>query len=250
MRRDLPLTVVFVSQGYLRLLANWLQYARKFCGGNLLVCALDDESCSWSEARGLRAHLIQWDEKLNSLWKTRVSVVRQLVADGYTVVHSDVDAIWNRNPLDRVSGVKADIIFSQGTIWPHDVHEKTGAILCCGFFMIRSGPGAEQFMDAWCSAMRSDDDDQRAVNRLLAEMGMRWGEADYTITFADREFRCFRDTQYFSADSGLEVALLPHREFQRIPEKYEATVAHYFSEKSGAESESVLRDHNLWSSGL
>lgn len=73
--------------------------------------------------------------------------------------------------------------------------------------------------------------DQVSVNRLLVAGGAIWGcgECDYELPFRDRTIRCWtRPIHAIVRSSSLSVALLPHREFQRLPEPFDRVVVRHF----------------------
>lgn len=242
-----PVSLVLTDSGYFRVFRNWLAHFERHDLGNLLVVALDEES--YADAQDLAKHVIgaPWDRETNSIWKMRAELIANILGCGYDVIHSDADAVWLQDPVAYTTNLNCDLAFSQGTVWPPDVHEINKVVVCCGFFFARSSSATRSFFSSWLKAMTSDHDDQRAVNRIIVELGGRWRQReDYTLGATPHEFRCFRQPQFAELSSGATIALLPHRLFQRVPEHQKPIVAHYLSDKEGVSAETRLREMGRW----
>lgn len=245
-----PLTITFVDANYLPLLELWLPRLAQLGVERVKVFCLDSATLDWCRSRNVAAAQIEWSGNLRDLWVRRIGVFSELLAAGEEFVHSDIDAIWVKNPLREGSAVGRyeDLVFSQGTVWPPDVHEQWGFVLCCGWFRARPTLAARAFFDGLEQHVRETGDDQISVNRLLSRVGARWSESrtgEYQLPFHDRLVRCW--TQPVRAAAGpLSVALLPHREFQRLPEATDqAIVKHFLTPKSCSQKLTVFRDLGL-----
>ena len=122
--------------------------------------------------------------------------------------------------------------------------------MCCGWFRARPTLPARAFFEGLEADVRATGDDQISVNRLLALLGVQWSGAatgDYPLPFRDRTVRCWREPIHArSTRGGLSVALLPHREFQRLPEDFElALVKHYLTPKNCEQKLAALRAYGL-----
>ena len=247
-----PLTVTFADSNYLPLLRVWMPKLQGLGVSRVKIFCLDAAIYAACRAEGIDAEQVEWSGNLRDLWVQRIKVFSALLANGEEFVHSDIDAIWVRNPLREGSayGREEDLLFSQGTVWPPDVHDRWGFVLCCGWFRARPTLPARAFFDGLEADVRATGDDQISVNRLLARLEVKWSGAangDYQIPFRDRMVRCWREPiRAESARGGLSVALLPHREFQRLPEQYsEALVKHYLTPKNCAQKLAALQAHGL-----
>jgi hypothetical protein len=243
-----PLIVTFSDSRYLPLLAIWLDRLQRLDLRRIRVYGLDSATLGWCRDRGVDVAPLEWQGDLRELWVRRIVVFRTLLAAGEEFIHSDADAIWLRNPLREGSArdLREDLVFSQGTIWPPDVHEQGGVGLCCGWFWARPTPVVQAFFKALESEVRTIGDDQICVNRLLAAAGAVWqhaGRGDYQLPFRDRPLQCWSEPIRASLRAApLSVALLPHGEFQRLPETTErAVVKHYLTPKNCEQKLSALR---------
>lgn len=228
-----PLVITFANEPYLPLLGPWLDSVQRLGVRRVRVYGLDAATVAWCERRGVEAVFLPWNATRGELWQARTGVFRRLLDEGQEFIHSDTDAIWSRNPLVEGSacGLGDDLVFSPGTYWPPDVHDRQGFVLCCGWFWARPTDAARRFLRAMESDVATTRNDQVSVNRLLVAGGATWGcgECDYELPFRDRPIRCWtRPIHAIVRSSSLSVALLPHREFQRLPEPYDRVVVRHF----------------------
>lgn len=243
-----PLVITFADSNYRPLLALWLDQLQALGIGRLRVYALDAPLLDWCRERGVDAAGLPWQGNLRDLWVQRIRIFSALLAGGEDFIHSDVDAIWVRNPLEAGSARECDedLVFSQGTLWPPDVFSRWGFVLCCGWFRARPTAGARRFFAALEPDVAASGDDQLSVNRVLAAVPMRWecGHGpDYRLPFNGTSLACWtRPIRGASRDASLSVALLPHREFQRLPEDSDAAlIKHYLTPKDCGQKLAIFR---------
>jgi len=247
-----PLTVTFVDANYLPLLELWLPRLAQLGVERVKVFCLDGRTLEWCRSQGVAAAQIEGTGNLRDLWTQRIRVFSELLAAGQEFVHSDIDAIWIRNPLRTGSAVERDedLVFSQGTVWPPDVHDQWGFVLCCGWFRARPTLAARAFFEGLERDVRQTGDDQISVNRLLSALGANWSHGrsgEYQLAFRDRVVQCWTRAVRAQTTAGpLSVALLPQREFQRLPEDSDhAIVKHYLTPKNCAQKLNALREYGL-----
>ncbi len=231
-----PLVVTFADEKYLPLLKLWQRSLAALGIRRMRIYALDTVTERWCRDHRLETERLVWGGDLRELWILRIGVFLDLLRGGEEFIHSDIDAIWLKNPLQHGSAAtcKEDILFSPGTISPRDVHAQWGFVLCCGWFWARVGSTA--FFDVLKSVVASTGDDQVALNRCLCTMGLTWNSdttvPDYTLKHQDRRVHCWTRPISAAVGSDFSVALMPHREFQRIPEPFSGVVVkHYRSPK-------------------
>jgi hypothetical protein len=243
-----PLVITFADSGYRPLLAIWLEQLKALKVRRVRVYALDAALLDWCRERQVDSSGIVWQGDLRDLWVQRIAVFSALLASGEEFIHSDADAIWVRNPLEVGSARERDedLVFSQGTIWPPEVYSRWGFVLCCGWFWARPTRGARQFFAALAPDVAASGDDQLSVNRVLAAAPMRWecGRGpDYRLPFNGKALSCWTaPIRGTNLDASLSVALLPHCEFQRLPEASDrALVKHYLTPKNCEQKLLVFR---------
>jgi hypothetical protein len=243
-----PLVISFADWNYLPLLELWLARLSQLGVTRVKVFCLDAKTAQWCEAHGVAADRVAWSGDLRELWVRRIAIFSQLLAAGEEFIHSDTDAIWVRNALHSGSAVgrAEDLIFSQGTVWPPDVHDRWGFVLCCGWFRAKPTLAARAFFQALETDVHATGDDQISVNRLLVKLGAQWDHGptgDYQLTLRDRLVQCWsRPISALTSVGSLAVALLPQREFQRLPEESgHAVVKHYLTPKNCQQKLSMFR---------
>lgn len=237
--------IVFANYNYLPVLKNWLAAMKKINVTNYLIISLDEQLYHHLQDKNINTLLRPCELDLGKLWIHRVDVILELMEKGHDVIHSDADAIWLKDPQPYLEKLPQDMIFSQGTIWPPDVQEKWGFVLCCGFFLLRSNPQTLQFVRALAQRVRKDKDDQVSCNRLLVEKNVIWDKPSdlYSIDFRGKQFVCSKQTR-IGKSKDLTIALLPHASFQRLFEEADDVyVRHLISEKNSGNILEVLEQH-------
>lgn len=247
-----PVVIAFADSSYLPLLEHWLLRLEALRIERTKIFCLDAATRDWCVSRGVAASEVRWSGDLRDLWVRRIGVFTELLSHGEEFIHSDIDAIWVQNPLEVGSAATCseDLVFSQGTVWPPDIHDQWGFVLCCGWFRAKPTPAVREFFRALDADVRRTGDDQISVNRLLAALGAEWSHSrsgEYQLAFRDRMVQCWTRPIRAVAGAGLlSVALLPHREFQRLPESTpQAVVKHLLTPKNCAQKLLALRSHGL-----
>jgi len=138
--------LTFANSLYADVLMNWLVALSLQSIDNYLVIALDRELHASLTDRGIPSLLCELKSDLGDLWIQRVRVFATLCDAGVDFVHSDADAVWLRDPKLYFADAEVDLVASQGTVWPPDVHRQFGFVLCCGLFHLRSTPVSRQLL--------------------------------------------------------------------------------------------------------
>lgn len=247
------IVIVFANKDYLPVVDNWIVAVRKLGITGFLVIAMDNETHLSLQSRGIPVLLRQCERGLNEIWVHRIHVLRDLLRTGVNILHSDADAVWLKNPLDRYfNNPSADMIFSAGTIYPDNVHEKWKFVLCCGFYYMKSSPAVMDFIEDVVAMVGKTGDDQLSINRLLCETSTVWDiRNSYELEFRGKKFLCSREIIHGSNRKyGLDIDVLPHREFQRIAENHnEIYVKHIYSDKNAASIMEVLAENGCLAGG-
>jgi len=210
-----------------------------------LIISLDEKLHIYLQEKNINTLLRPCELDLGKLWIHRVDVILELMEEGYDIIHSDADAVWIKDPLPYLETLPQDMLFSQGTIWPPDVQDKWGFVLCCGFFIIRSNKKTLQFFKELLERVKQDKDDQVSCNRLLLEKNTIWDQPSnpYTIDFRGKQFICSHQVRK-GKTKGLSIGLLPHSSFQRLFEvSDDVYVRHLISEKESDDILNVLEQY-------
>lgn len=243
--------IVFADVSYLEVLKNWWNYFSAVATNKVIVVALNDGLESQIEGLPMACVTIAWSGSLEELWLLRAQLFSQISAAGVDFIHSDIDAIWKRNPVPFCQSFEADFVFSPGTVWPPDVVKEWGFVVCCGFFFVRATARASAFFQRVAHKLSEVSDDQVVVNRVLREDGMKWRFSSEPIEVCVQNgypYKIFYDA--ILGDSRFcSVALLPARLFPRKPDHADdPMVAHYLSKKSGDDKKLELKRNGLWGS--
>jgi Nucleotide-diphospho-sugar transferase len=243
-----PPTLIFCDRSYTEILANWIEWARTAGGSNLVVFALDGVTQAFANRCGVVSIPLARIGSQHELWIRRAEIFAATAAEGIDFVHSDADAVWLRSPIEEMFALGTDLVFSQGTIWPPDVVDRWGFVVCCGLFCVRASPATAAFFESVVATMATEHDDQSAVNRMLVSDGLIWEvpESGDTRFLQGRSFHVF-DRPVRGQCGTLSVSLLPHHRFPRLPEiSADTVVAHPLSPKSAEGTAQELRRLGLW----
>jgi hypothetical protein len=216
--------LTFCNEPYLPVLQRWLEQARHAGIRGLLVVSFDgatSQFCQQHQLAVVEAEICFPDD-LAELWRYRLDLTRRLLQTGLSVLLTDIDAYWLANPMPHLQAGDAHIVASQGTIYPRDVYEKTGIVLCCGFIYYRYSAVTLNCLEQLCQIAVNDPDDQRALNRWLLQQGLSWqipdtlGRCNLPVPGHDLSFTAYDADIEGKASCGLQVRLLAHRQFQRV----------------------------------
>lgn len=250
-----PIIVTFLNEPYIDVGANWLRFAARLdLDADIRIVALDSATRTAFPAPHVIYRPVDASE-LPKLWIHRTNVLRELLDQGREVIHTDADAIWLKNPLPIMRDCDADLVFSQGTVWPPDVHKKRGIVACCGVFYMRPVETVGNFLRQATIRMMGEleqnpsFDDQVTVNRMIDEELDHWEVHDpYEIGCRGKTFQASPEIIQGTCRSGLRVAILPHHAFPRIVREIiaETVIAHPLSEKTDASKVDALSHLGLW----
>ena len=249
------LTITFVNQNYIELAKNWLLSVEKTgYEGEIKIYALDDRT-----ERSLPKDVIERVPfevtSLESLWSLRVEIFRSISLSGTSFIHSDVDAVWLKNPLLYIKGTETPYIFSQGTVHPGDVHEDLNFVFCCGFFFssaVIQPKLTQDYMARWEESTRITQDDQTSINRIIAnDISRSFMQSSQRIESEAGSYLVFENSLKLKhKDTNLPlVTLLPHSKFPRLlieRERPEWVVAHPLAPKNSKEKIEFLKANRLW----
>jgi Nucleotide-diphospho-sugar transferase len=254
LQQEGPVPIVFVTGSFAPLLDNWVAHARRAGVARTLVIALDEMIAAQTAREGCLVVPIMIQGELSNLWLLRLQVFSLLATNGIDFVHSDVDAVWLRDPRPTCfADPNLDLIFSQGTTHPDQAYRAWDLVLCCGFFAVRSGPSVAQFFEVVRGRAEVELDDQVAVNLLLLEAGVDWSIVEndkYYDSFMGAKFVCSRTiTAARCVPFDLVVGLLPFHLVPRLAGlRADALVRHPWAPQGAAAKVQVLRDCGCWSS--
>lgn len=248
-----PLVICFCNVGYIPVLANFFAAPGAPNPASVRIYALDRQAADFAQSAGAEVEQLNWSSNLGKLWKPRIDIFRSLVDEGQDFVHTDSDAVWRRDATVTCIDGSRDMSFSQGSIFPAQVLDVTGFVLCCGLFRMNATEGTKAFLAKVDRDIAETGDDQMSVNRVLLEAGTRWEEcktADYRLRFNGHSFSCWKTSRVGKSEEfGLEVELIPHGLVQRIHDPVGAPrkicVQHPLAPKEAGEKLDLFRKMGL-----
>jgi hypothetical protein len=246
---DGTVIVTFSNFKYLPILENWRVAMGRLGIDKLLVVALDQPTYDHLRGQGVPCHLSPCADDLSALWPRRVALFRHILRRGYNLIHSDVDAVWLKDPrAEHFLGSDADIVFSQATQWPTDCYAHWRFTLCCGLFFLRATDAVQDFMGQWVEHVADTRDDQVSFNQLLLAQSITWDIAEpYSVpTPFGVDITCSRRTIRGQA-GALKVDVLPQHLFQRVHFPGEdAYVKHCLSGQTAETTREGLAQAGCW----
>jgi len=216
-----PLPLVFATGNFAPLLDNWLIHARAASVRQPLVIAMNGPQSLPAASDALKIHY-NFDGSLGDLWYRRAMIFEFLSAGGVDFIHSDVDAVWLKDPRPLCFADGGfDLIFSQGTNYPPEIWRRWGFVLCCGLFAVRANPNTAAFFAKLRALVERIPDDQVALNALLEQHGVTWETAGLDTQKLDVRGQAFTTYRKMLAGTcetlGLRIGLIPHHRIPRLP---------------------------------
>ena len=240
--------IAFANYQYKEVLDNWIFALERIEIYNYLIISLDKELFKYLRQKNIPTFYYKTGANLNELWINRIRILKDIINKDYNVIHSDADAIWLKNPLSEFFyNQSCEVVFSEGTVWPPDIYEKWGFVLCCGFFGIKSNKATKKLINDVYDDVKKSGDDQVSFNRIIYSHGTKWKiDGHYKLSFKDKSFLCSKKIIY-GTNQYYKTAVLPHYLFQRINEDNKsAYVKHLISEKNSMSVIELLKKNDLY----
>jgi len=249
------IAVTFISKEYIRTGLNWIAAMSRLGLHNYVVIAGDRETVELLDAKlvpCVRAHIAEnrGDSLYRSRWgfsrkglamtALKFPVVGALLERGLSVILSDADATWLRNPIPLISR-DVHIAFQRVFYHPNAIARLWSFAACSGFVVFRGGVGSGALVANCIREHRIVHDDQVAFNLALMASGITWNlpggygqRGDLNSTDDERkEFFNGVATRPITGnidEYGLSVMALPHHTFWRhdwvLGDRAEIVVCH------------------------
>lgn len=162
--------IAFGNSRYKRIAHNWVLYLQKHGIANYTIYSLDQDIYDYLVENEINTELLPLDifEDGDHLWnwRERLKFIFKLLNEGINVLHSDLDAIWLKNPLIFIEK-DYDIVASTGT-FPQNIYEKIGCTLCMGWIYYKSSTIIKElFQDILDKNTHDNFDDQIEFNHEI-----------------------------------------------------------------------------------
>jgi hypothetical protein len=248
-RHDTPPTIVFANHAYREIADNWIRSAQRLGIRNFWFIALDRDMHDFLTRTGIQSIPLECEPGRQGIWKIRIQVFKCLVDNGVDFIHSDADAVWLRDPVDRyyTEHKDIDLVISQGTVWPPDVFTQWNFVLCCGFFVLRANRRTETLLRELETDVKLTGDDQISINRLIYRRNMRWTiGSSYRLPFRGVQL-LMSENMIVGAGDGLTVGVIPFAEVPRFHVKdIRPYVEHPLAPKDNDEKKRFFQEIGLW----
>lgn len=170
--------ISFTEKNYRFVALNWVKFISRLNIKNYVIVSLDKVSEQELKKESVNTVLYELADPVSpigNLWKLRMNVIEQLITSGHSVLLSDLDAVWCKNPVpDYIDkNPNYDIISSiadHKKAFPQKVANRFGFTLCMGFIYIKTSEGSIKFFNKVTKELhRYNNNDQVTVNMLLKE---------------------------------------------------------------------------------
>lgn len=183
----MELGFALISKEYIQTGLNWINAMHRIGFNNFIVIAGDEFSSKQMEERGIHSvRAIIDEDKFDASFMShdgfsakglamiafKFPVARFLVNSGYSVVLSDADAIWLRDPMPFMRGT--DVAFQRIDYHPPSIAKLWGFAACTGFVFFRHDTRTIAFLDRCIEEHQLFHCDQVAMNVALLEDDPDW----------------------------------------------------------------------------
>ncbi|KAK2076685.1 hypothetical protein QBZ16_005445 [Prototheca wickerhamii] len=188
--RNDTILVTWANWHYRDFVETWVSNLDRCGCQNYIVGAMDSELLAWLEERhipafsmnsGLTTDDFGWGSaNFHKMGREKIHLMDAFVSLGVSVIVSDVDVAWMRDPLEYMNRYpEAEVLVSsdgRGTEDPtEDLQSKSSFydVANIGIIFFRPGAAAKEFAEEWSRVLDADAKvwDQNAFNELLHRGG-------------------------------------------------------------------------------
>lgn len=214
--------IAFGNSRYKRIAHNWALYLHRHGIENYTVYSLDQDIYDYLVKNKINTELLPLDIFKGGdhlwRWRKRLKFIFKLLNENINVLHSDLDAVWLKNPLIFIEK-DYDIVASTGT-FPQNIYEKIGYTLCMGWIYYKSSTIVKQLFE----------------NILNKDIQVKF---DDQIEF---NLELFNSTEY----ENLKLKTLDQSIVSRKQSHDNNTYVHHPLSQKSINREKFLKDKNLW----
>lgn len=218
--------IAFANSRYKKIALNWVSYLQTHGISNYTIYALDHDTYDFLSDHRVNAEFINLKifGEGGFDWAQRMKFIFKLLESGETILHSDLDAIWVKNPLEFISS-DYDIISSTG-MWPPQVSEKNGFALCMGWIYLSPSDIVKSIFNNIFLKYPNRFDDQWVFNVEL--------------------FSLKTDSKFNPRYKELKLKVLDQSIVSRAEPHNSKTYVVHPQTRKGIDREQFLKDKNLW----
>lgn len=188
MSEFIPLT--FVNGAYLPLLEAWRKLSDEALPQNPHIFCMDQEAYEHCEGddrfKALKPAVFEdfsklgMHRRLRYFWIRRFDVLEEYLKQGQSFIHTDLDAFWHKDITPVIDSIEADLIISREFGMPRPAVNTWGFAMCCGLFAVRPTAASRALFAAWRAELPKTYHDQIALNMLLLDADIQWGDCPCT----------------------------------------------------------------------
>jgi hypothetical protein len=165
--------IAFGNKRYKRVAHNWALYLQRHGIENYTIYSLDQEIYDYLVENKINTeYLPGWEGNFYCKWRERLNFTFELLNEGTSVLHSDLDAVWLKNPLGLLEDY--DIVAGTGK-FPGITYEKIGFTLCMGWIYFKPSTIVKELLQNTLDRTPPKVfDDQREFNRELFDNKLKY----------------------------------------------------------------------------
>lgn len=230
-----PLIISFCDARYKNVALNWVCGLKKIKINNYLIITLDEDTESFLKNHNVKTKLIEGGNiprRSGKGWRWRFEKIYEILRSEPAIIHSDLDAVWIKNPMFKLNS-KYDIIASRDTGgFPIETFNKWNFTMCMGWVYLKNNFCVRSVFDEILKSKKNFDD-QEEFNLYFSK------KIDliniYTKVGGDTEFSC----------DNTNVCVLEQKTIYRGDYINTAYVCHPLMKKQ-ADCELQLKKRKLW----
>ena len=165
--------IAFGDSRYKRIALNWAKHLEAQKILDYTIYSTDRDIFDFLVPHQINTQLIPvnpFKNKDSYQWNLRFKFMSRLLDQGHDILHSDLDAVWLRNPINFISK-EYDIISSSGNM-PREMYDILGLSFCMGWIYISSNDKTRKIFKNIISSEPRHFDDQISFNRYLIKQGI------------------------------------------------------------------------------
>ena len=193
--------VTQVAYNYFPIFEIWYRAMQRLGVHNILLIALDPLTVEKARSAGIHywyLPIFGFQKSVRRLiWTETLKVRQKILNAGVNYLHSDADAIWQRDVRAQVLNHKTDFVTSMAQGTPKSALESWGFVMCLGFYFCRSNQRTRAIYDRYIEMTAALGHDQNGLNQLLFEQGLTWTPAGEGLLHGT------------CSDNGISVTAIP-----------------------------------------
>jgi hypothetical protein len=161
--------LTFTDKNYLDIFKIFYSYFNKLNLSNLLVISLDEYTYNYLTQKNIRTILIKYYiNSKDSFWKFRLNTINDIFnISNKNIIHTDSDCFWMKDIFNLINNYSYDFIGSIECGHPHELSNKYGFNICCGFYYIKYNENMVNMMKNIISQEGYGIDDQVLFNYYM-----------------------------------------------------------------------------------